>query len=169
MIKGKTFILAENYSQAFFHFAHKMKSREYIYIQSPTQLQGLGHIYDPHDFNAVKKAVEIKIIKVGTWYNRDPKELNDIHFLLVSYGHKGILISKSWKPDKDILNKLDKLIQKAADSDKSNYYNEACKLREVYIKYGYIQKRRANEIYIDCVERIKAFRDETAKIMELYK
>lgn len=142
----KTFILAENYSQAFFYFAHKMKSLEYIYIQSPTQLQGLG-------------SVEIKIIKVGTWHNRNSKELNEIHFLLISYGHEGILMPKSWYPDEDILNKLDKLIHKSSYFE--NYHEEAERLREIYIKYGYIQKRRANEIYTYCLER--------EKFMELYE
>ena len=128
-----------------------MKSLEYIYIQSPTQLRGLGQILDPNDFNVVHKEVEIKIIKVGTWYNRSPDELNEINYLLLDYGHEGILMPKSWKPDSDILNKLDKLLHKAANFD--HYYKEACKLRAVYIKYGYIQKRRANEIYTCCRPR----------------
>lgn len=148
----KTFILAENYSQAFFHFAHKMKSLEYIYIQSPTQLQGLGRVYDPKDFSVHKKAVEIEIIKVGTWYNRDQAELNEIHLLLTSYGHDGILASPFWIPDSDILNKLDKLLQKSSNVD-NNTFDEACKLREVYTKYGYIQKRRANELWTFCINR----------------
>lgn len=147
----KTFILAENYSQAFFHFSRKMKSREYIYIQSSTQLQGLGRVYNPRDFSVQKESVEIEIIKVGTWYNRDPEELNTIHFLLKSYGHEGILVSPFWIPDSDILNKLDKLLQRSSNID-NNTFDEACKLREVYTKYGYIQKKRANELWTFCIE-----------------
>ena len=145
----KTFILAENYSQAFFHFAHKLKSGEYIYIHSSVQLEGFRRMYDPKDFSA--QVVEFEIIKVGTWYNRDPEELKQIDILLKSHGHEGILMSRFWIPDSDILKKLDKLLKRSSNVDNHTFI-EASKLREIYVKYGCIQKKRANELWAWCIE-----------------
>lgn len=139
-MRVETFVLAGSIGQALHHFNDKINSTEYQYLSHPNQLRGLG------------SNTKIKIIKVGTWYERKPEELKEIHhFLLLYEGHEGILMPKSWIPNSDILNKLDKLIHKAAmcrDLSRFGDYNfQACQILDIYTKYGYIEKRRANELY----------------------
>ncbi len=137
-MRVKTFILAKHIGQAASYFDAKLSSNEYIYLDRPDLLRGLHQ-------------VQIKIIKVGTWYERNLDELKEMHYVLRSYDHEGILMPDSWRPDNDILKRLDKLIYKAALLRDlysfGDYHLEAYKIRDAYTQFGYIQKRRANYLY----------------------
>lgn len=141
IMRVETFVLAGNIGQALHHFNDKINSNEYQYLSRPHQLIGLNQ-------------TTIKIIKVGTWYERE--DLDEIHFLLLSYdGHEGILMADSWIPDHDILIRLDKLVNRALQLYNHDYILRAQNIREIYVEYGYIEKRRANHLYDELKNEIR--------------